>query len=155
MFCRKAMLPFGSHQAPLYRGSRQNRLKGLSSNGCELGQRGSCLKHPDKASRLKARGGIPSLKFTGAPTTDTSDIKPNTCRGFLQCTEVSKVKGGRQVGVSRFLPMYGSHRTHVHVEVSPNVRKSANLKERERWICRGFPQRERWMCRGFSQGPTK
>ena len=28
MFCRKAMLPFGSHQAPLYRGSRQKRLKG-------------------------------------------------------------------------------------------------------------------------------
>ena len=27
MFCRKAMLPFGSHQAPLYRGSRQNRVK--------------------------------------------------------------------------------------------------------------------------------
>ena len=28
LFCSKAMLPFGSHQAPLYRGSRQNRLKG-------------------------------------------------------------------------------------------------------------------------------
>ena len=28
MFCRKTMLPVGSHQAPLYRGSRQNRLKG-------------------------------------------------------------------------------------------------------------------------------
>jgi len=25
LFCRKAMLPFGSHQAPMYRGSRQNR----------------------------------------------------------------------------------------------------------------------------------
>ena len=25
--CRTIMLPFGSHQAPLYRGSRQNRLK--------------------------------------------------------------------------------------------------------------------------------
>ena len=25
LFCRRAMLPFGSHQAPLYRGSRQKR----------------------------------------------------------------------------------------------------------------------------------
>ena len=31
LFCRKAMLPFGSHQVSLYRVSRQNRLKGLSS----------------------------------------------------------------------------------------------------------------------------
>ena len=28
MFSRKAMLPFGPHQAPLYRGSRQNRVIG-------------------------------------------------------------------------------------------------------------------------------
>ena len=29
MFCRKDMLPFGSHHAPLHRGSWQNRLKGI------------------------------------------------------------------------------------------------------------------------------
>ena len=28
MFCRKTMLPFGSHQPPLYGGSQQNRLNG-------------------------------------------------------------------------------------------------------------------------------
>jgi len=29
LFCRKAMLRFGSHESPLYRGSRQNRLNGI------------------------------------------------------------------------------------------------------------------------------
>ena len=34
--------------------------------------------------------------------------------------------------------MNGSHQTHV--EVPPNVQKSAKLRERDRWVCGGFPQ---------------
>ena len=49
-----------------------------------------------------------------------------------------KVEGEIRVGVKRFPPMYGSHQTHV--EVSPNVRKSAKLRKRDRWVCGGFPQ---------------
>ena len=33
-FCRKAMLPFGSHQAPLYRGSRQKSARAVSGRAC-------------------------------------------------------------------------------------------------------------------------
>ena len=40
-----------------------------------------------------------------------------------------KVKGEIQVGVKRFPPMYKSLQTHV--EVSPNVRKSAELRAME------------------------
>ena len=43
---------------------------------------------------------------------DTSDVKPNRCRGFPQCTEVSKIRGKETGGC---------------VEVSPNIREPAKL----------------------------
>ena len=49
-----------------------------------------------------------------------------------------KVEGEIHVCVSRSPPMYRSHQTHE--EVSPDVRKSAKLRERDRWVCGGFPQ---------------
>ena len=57
------MLPFGSHQAPLYRGSRQNRLKGILNRAYELGQGGSCLTHTRTSKSTKGSYWFPIVKL--------------------------------------------------------------------------------------------
>ena len=67
--------------------------------------------------------------------------KVRDCVGGRGKISKNRIKGEIQLGVKRFPPMYESHQTHV--EVSPNVLmygKSAKFRERDRWICEGFPQ---------------
>jgi hypothetical protein len=48
LFCKKVMLPFGSHQAPLYRGSRQNRLQGHPQKGVSYLKEERAHTHQDQ-----------------------------------------------------------------------------------------------------------
>ena len=73
--------------------------KRVSPNGCELGPGGSCLTHTRTSKSAEGPQWYLIVKLIGDPTTDTSDVKPETCRSLPQCTDVSKVKAERQVGV--------------------------------------------------------
>ena len=69
MFCRKTILPFGSHQAPLYRGSQQNRLQGNPQRAVSyergtpvLPTRPPCV-HPRRGSACLGKVTLRSFRF--------------------------------------------------------------------------------------------
>ena len=94
MFCRKTMLPFGSHQASLYRVSRQNRLKGHPQKG--LWQRcttDSEHTHTHAVSSLQT-GWTPFFIITGGFIVHHSS---RFHRHHCTCTGGFIIGGGRSV----------------------------------------------------------
>ena len=160
MFCRKAMLPFGSHQAPLYRGSRQNRLKGiLIITHVGLGERRVCALKPEGSHFERGLEFIRSNRrwrqaTWGAPHPGqyvTPMPQGRSAESSLTCSRSGPVGRRRKSRccslLSLFLPF--SHSVSLHLSTRHRCRAKRHISLK--W--RGDPNKPLKVL-GRSSGPT-